>query len=154
VRDPDLAADVVQDALAKALARGEQLRDDEKLLPWFYRVLRNTIADVERRRVRDERHLAHAVSADQAEIPEPEHAELCACLGKLVDALPPEQKDLLQAIDLGNESTELAAQRLGITRNNLNVRRHRARKALEQQLHATCRLCAEHGCIDCDCSAP
>jgi len=33
------------------------------------------------------------------------------------------------------------------------VRLHRARKALRERLTASCRACAEHGCLDCSCGA-
>ena len=42
VGDPDLAADVVQESLLKALQAAEALRDQERLFAWFYRILDNT----------------------------------------------------------------------------------------------------------------
>ena len=35
VGDPDLAAEVVQESLLKALEAVPTLRDDDKVLPWF-----------------------------------------------------------------------------------------------------------------------
>ena len=43
------------------------------------------------------------------------------------------------------------AARHGISLDNVKVRRHRARKALRERLVDTCRLCADHGCLDCTC---
>lgn len=51
----------------------------------------------------------------------------------------------------GDESPAAVAADLGITRNNLKVRRHRARKQLRARLEDLCRLCAHHGCLDCTC---
>ena len=83
---------------------------------------------------------------------EPEDdAELCACFERLVPTLKPEYADLIQAVELGHEAPEQMAGRLGITSNNLKVRRHRARQALRRKLEETCRACAEHGCLDCTC---
>ncbi|HCN31333.1 MAG TPA: RNA polymerase subunit sigma-70, partial [Verrucomicrobiales bacterium] len=33
----------------------------------------------------------------------------------------------------------------------LNVRLLRARRKLREQVERTCRACATHGCLDCDC---
>ena len=62
-----------------------------------------------------------------------------------------EYADLIQAVELGGESPDVMAGRLGITSNNLKVRRHRARQALRRKLEETCRTCADHGCLDCTC---
>ena len=40
VGDPHLAADVVQDSLLKAVRSVDQLRDNESVTAWFYRILR------------------------------------------------------------------------------------------------------------------
>ena len=45
VRSGADADDLLQQALLKAAERLDKLRDGERLEAWFYRVLRNTIAD-------------------------------------------------------------------------------------------------------------
>ena len=50
VNDPDLAEDIVHDGLLRALRAAPALRDRERLLPWFYQVLRNAVVDEYRRR--------------------------------------------------------------------------------------------------------
>ena len=50
VADSELAEDIVQDALLRAVRSFDQLRDDERVVPWFYRILRNGIVDAYRRR--------------------------------------------------------------------------------------------------------
>ena len=149
VGDPDLAADVVQDALAKALAADGDLRDDERLEAWFYRILRTTIADaLERRATARRRTIGELVEpvTDEAEA-----AIVCACLNEAVDALKSEQAEVLRRVDLGGEDANAVAASLGITPTNLKVRRHRAREALRERLVAACRACGTHGCRDCDC---
>ncbi len=63
----------------------------------------------------------------------------------------PAYADLIRALDLDGVPAEAVAERLGISRNNLRVRHHRARAQLKVRLEATCRLCATHGCLDCTC---
>ena len=55
-------------------------------------------------------------------------------------------------IDLGEQKPESVAAELEMTANNLRVRHHRAREQLRKRLEETCRLCAKHGCLDCDCA--
>lgn len=52
VRDPDLAADLVQDTIVRAIERREQFRGDGQLLSWLRQVLHNLAMD----RVRRSRH--------------------------------------------------------------------------------------------------
>lgn len=150
INDPELAEDILQDALLRAVRAAPDLRDEERLIPWFYRVLQNAIVDAYRRRSAEQ---ARVVVADVPEVAaEPEDdSELCACFERLIPTLKTEYADLIRALELGQESPTEAAERLGITTNNLKVRRHRARQALRQKLDETCRTCADHGCLDCTC---
>ena len=69
-------------------------------------------------------------------------------------ALKPDYATLLRRLDLNGEASAPVAASLGITRNNLIVRLHRARRQLRERLEQTCRLCAKHGCLDCHCDQP
>lgn len=152
--DPDLAEDVVQEALLKTLRAAPDLPDDEALTAWLFRVARNAATDLHRRQQRETARLTrYAAEADAALAPEDE-AALCACYEDLLPTLKPEYAEVLTAVDLGGESPAAAAERLGITTNNLKVRRHRARQQLRQRLEESCRACATHGCLDCTCGAP
>jgi RNA polymerase sigma factor (sigma-70 family) len=154
VDDPELAEDVLQDSLLRAVRVAPELRDNERLLAWFYRVLHNAVVDAYRRRgVQIEK--MPALSLDEAgELAAPA-AEgdpvACACFRALLSSLKPEYADLIEKLDLGSETPDQAAARLRITSNNLKVRHHRARQALRQALERTCRTCAQHHCLDCAC---
>jgi RNA polymerase sigma factor (sigma-70 family) len=50
VSEPELAEDIVQEALLRAIQSADRLRDDTRLIPWFYQLLRNAIIDNYRRR--------------------------------------------------------------------------------------------------------
>jgi RNA polymerase sigma factor (sigma-70 family) len=152
VPDPDVAADVLQDSLLKALKNAAQIRDDENVIAWFYRILRHSLIDLYRRRaVRDRAVQDLQLELEHAPTPE-EKRSLCACLQALLPTLKPEYAELIRTVDLGEEPVEAAARRLGITPNNLNVRLHRARRQLHTRLLESCRVCARHGCLDCDCT--
>ena len=150
IKDPELAEDILQDSLLRAIRAAPELRDEERLIPWFYRVLQNAIVDTYRRRGVEQ---AHVIVVDVPEVAAEaeDDSELCACFERLIPTLKTEYADLIHAVELGNESPDQTATRLGITANNLKVRRHRARQALRRKLEETCRTCADHGCLDCTC---
>ena len=151
IADPELAEDVLQASLTKAAENIGSLKNEDALVPWFYAILRNEITNAYRRR------------AGSHEMPLPEgfdlqeederHRELCECFEALLPALKPEYAELLDSLDLQGQSSEAVTARLGITPNNLKVRHHRARQALRRRLEETCRVCAEHHCLDCTCKA-
>ena len=151
VADPELAEDLLQDSLLRAVQSAPNLRDEDHLVPWFRSILRNAITDAYRRRGVERRYVGDAEADDIPDQTEDE-AVLCACFEPLVPTLKAEYAELIQALDLAGEAPEATAARLGISPNNLKVRRHRARQALRKRLEETCRTCATHGCLDCTCT--
>lgn len=156
ISDPDLAEDILQEALLRALRAAPDVQTDDQLAAWFYRVLRNAIVDTYRRRGVQARHTTPL--HDDLELPdlsESDERSLCDCFRALLPALRPDYATVLSAVDLDGRRPAEVAGELGLTTNNLNVRRHRARQALRELLETTCRVCADHGCLDCTCeSAP
>jgi len=155
VGDPELAADLVQDSLLKALRTAPSLRDEDRVLPWFYRILNNTITDAYRRRRTARKHLDLFPEEGEPAAPEEEdEAAVCQCLYPLLETMHPDYALLIRTLDLDGADPRATAERLGITRDNLKVRRHRARRQLRQRLEQTCGVCATHGCLDCTCRTP
>jgi hypothetical protein len=69
------------------------------------------------------------------------------------ETIPPEQyRALLDEVDLQGKDPDAVSARLGVTRNNLTVRLHRAGKHLRKALTANCGACSVHGCVDCTCN--
>jgi RNA polymerase sigma-70 factor (ECF subfamily) len=152
VGDDSLAEDILQESLLKALRAAPELRDQDRLLPWFYRILRNGITDAYRRSEASQRSLERfSASEFEASVSPAEEAELCSCFRELLPTLKPEYAEVIEAMDLGETGSREMSERLGVTANNLKVRRHRARRQLRERLETTCGVCAEHGCLDCSC---
>lgn len=149
VADAQVADDVLQDAFARAAAGIGGLRDGDRLDAWFYRILRNRIADLGAARRAD-----GALDADLLPAPAEYRRQVCACLLPLIDRLPAAQAEALRLMDIGGVPAPEAAGRLGITIEHLRVRRHRARAALRRELLAACGACAGESCIDCACPPP
>lgn len=151
VGEPSAAEDILQSAYVKALEHGSQLRDEETVVAWFYRILRNAITDHYRRR--SARSKAHELFG--ADAPTSYEAELeqkvCACISDVIGDLKIEYREAIEHVDLAGESVESFALLQNTTANNASVRLHRARRAVAKQLVQVCGVCAEHKCLDCTC---
>jgi RNA polymerase sigma factor (sigma-70 family) len=150
------AEDLLQNGLVKALQRAGELRDNEKVVPWFYQLLRHAIIDHYRsagaaRRRHDA--LGTLVSALEEDVVTSQAFEtrICTCMDALVKTLPASQAQLLRRVDLDGASVQDAARELGLTPNNASVTLHRARRNLKTKLEQFCGDCAAGACLDCDC---
>ncbi len=149
------AEDVLQVAFVKLMERGDSLRDQEKLVPWFYQLLRNLIADHYRHRgatVRMEEALTAGMAQTAAQPDEELFRAVCSCVNDVIAVLKPQDARLIRSVELENEPVAQAAKEIGITPGNASVRLHRARRALREGLQTMCGVCAEHGCLDCTCT--
>lgn len=153
VPDPAIAEDILQAAYLRALEREGELGSRESIVGWFYRVLRNAVIDQYRRRASEDHALEHwAKEMEGQTAPPPEtKREVCACLSRVLDTLPPSYADLLRSVDLGEQPLQQFAARQNISPANAAVRAHRARAALRKHLIETCGDCAEQACADCTC---
>lgn len=156
VSDRALAEDLLQEAFVRGLDRIETLRDDESVVAWFYRSLRNAVIDSYRRKGAAARRL-ESLAREMEQVTEP-GAELaqsvCKCVARLADTLKPEYSAALKRIEVDGISVQAFAEESGVTAGNAAVRVFRARQALRKQVSVTCGTCAEHGCLDCHCGAP
>lgn len=147
------AEDLLQAALLKVVAREDSLRAEDKVVPWFYQILRNLLVDHYRHRtalgrVKDQ---VAAETDTTTEMDEELFRATCDCVNDVAATLKPEYGEMIRRVDLGDEPLYQVARILGITPNNASVRLHRARRALREGLRATCGACTEHGCLDCTC---
>jgi RNA polymerase sigma factor (sigma-70 family) len=129
-----------------------ELRDNESVIAWFYRILRRTIIDAYRRRDVRRRALDAFEAEPSDTMTTEDERTLCGCLRLLVPTLKPEYAEVIERVELQQQPVESVAAELGVSASNLRVRLHRARKQLQERLEQTCRICANHGCMDCDCA--
>ena len=155
VGNRDDAEEILQDAFVKSVQKANKIRDEESVVAWFYRLLRNAVVDYYRRGAADRRALQALAdeSPSESSVVDPALEQaVCACIDDLIPLLKPEYSDILRRVDLGGADVTSAAQEVGTTPGNARVRLHRARAALRNELERTCRTCATHGCLDCSCS--
>lgn len=148
-----LAEDLVQESLARAVERIAELRDGDAILAWFHRILRNAIIDHHRRQGASRRAMER-LAAEPVDASDEPHRRVCRCVSHLASTLKPEYADALQRIEVEGAMVKEIAADLGITPTNAAVRVFRARESLRKKVMATCRACAEAGCVDCTCGSP
>lgn len=153
VSSPEAAEDILQTAFVKGIEKGGGLRNEETVIAWFYRLLRNAVIDHYRHHGTSER-AQDALLREMETHQDPDvsfRGEICDCVSGLLETLKPEYRQALDTVDLQERSLADLAGEAHITENNAAVRIHRARQALRKQVTATCGICATHGCLDCTC---
>jgi RNA polymerase sigma-70 factor (ECF subfamily) len=149
----DAAEEILQQAYLRGMDRGGALRADESAIAWFYRLLRNVLADHWRHGDAERRALAaYAGEASRAAGDDGALLEaVCNCATALVATLKPELAAIIRAVDLEGVPLRDYAARADISANNAGVRLHRARRALGQQIRRTCAAGSIAALRDCDC---
>ena len=136
LRDPDEAADALQDALISALRGAGSFRGDSAVTTWLHRIVVNACLDrIRRRRVRRTVPLPDEGAAEPAE-PRDRLAERDAVLvvREALQWLGADQRAAITLVDLYGYSVVEAAQILGVADGTVKSRCARGRLALASRL--------------------
>jgi RNA polymerase sigma factor (sigma-70 family) len=150
-----IAEDILQEAFVRGMGR-VRADDEQSVIAWFYRTLRNAAIDYHRRSKAANKALDAfaAETDDKLEADADLHTAVCQCIGRLADTLKPDYANALKRIEVDGLSVKDYATEAGISPSNAGVRIFRAREALRGQISRSCGTCAEHGCLDCSCGSP
>ena len=151
VADRDDAEDVLQDVFYELVEAYRMMKPVEQVTAWLFRVARNRIIDLFRRKTREALRTEPAKFTDDGErlqledlLPSPDAGPdavyarnlLLEELGEALDELPDEQREAFVAHELmGYSFKELAAQ-TGVSVNALLSRKHYAVRYLRERLQA------------------
>lgn len=136
-RRSDVADDLVQTCVERALAARARFDPTSKIEPWLFRILRNAWLDIARRTK------TRGTEIDVTETPEaaihdgPRATEAVLMLRKTEEAmnrLPDDQREVLHLVCFQDLSYAEAAETLGIPRGTVMSRLARARIALAEKL--------------------
>lgn len=144
------AEEILQGAYLKGAAALDP-PEDEGVVAWFYRILRNAVIDHYRRRDAERRALDR--SAREAEEPSEEQLRdaACECILDVLASLKGEYATILRRVDVDEQSIADVAAEQAISSANARVRLHRARAALRSELISACGACGDGGFRDCAC---
>jgi RNA polymerase sigma-70 factor, ECF subfamily len=133
MRDPDDAADALQDALLSAFRNAAAYRGDAAVTTWLHRVVVNACLDRMRRRA-----ARPAAPLGDTDVPTPrdDHAALESRLDvwAALARLPETQRVAIVLVDLQDLSVTEAATLLGVAEGTVKSRCSRGRLALAQLL--------------------
>ncbi len=134
LRDPDAAADAVQEAFIRAYEGLASCREPDRFGAWFFRILQNQCRNALARR-------KETVDVAGVELPGrdrtdggAERTELAEALEVALAALTPEQREAFVLKHVEGRSYEEMAGMLGVGVDALKMRVHRARDALREKL--------------------
>ncbi|RME84780.1 MAG: sigma-70 family RNA polymerase sigma factor [Zetaproteobacteria bacterium] len=153
VRDPDQAADLVQETLLAAWQARAQFSGRSSVRTWLIGILKHKIVDHIRREIRT-RQRNDALERDPTsrwfddsgrwvEHPQPwrddparllENREFLRALRMCLERLPERQRRAFELREVAGDAPEEICQAMGITPTNLNVLIYRARLALRKCL--------------------
>jgi len=131
---PDMADDLVQEALLKAWAAQERFEPGTSMRAWTFVILRNAyLTDMRRNRFRGEydENVAERILTAPAGQEEPIHL---SDMHRALLTLPPERREALLLVGAGGFSYEEAANICGCAVGTIKSRVGRARAALNSML--------------------
>ena len=78
-------------------------------------------------------------------------ALICSCLDLLLPSLPPEQADVVRAIDVEGVPPQSVADSLGLRLDEVTTYLALGREGLKNRFGEMCMICPLHGLAGCDC---
>lgn len=131
----DVARDLVQETWIAALGSIDTFAGRSKLRTWLVSILRRKIVDMHRKNRPQvqfaEHHLPPELAAPRERLDDAAAMEVIAAE---LDNLPPREREAVRLADVQGLDRDEAAERMGITRNNLRVLLHRGRSRLRKKL--------------------
>ena len=133
--DPQLASDITQEAVSRALKKAGQLREEHAIGVWVYRILVNCWID----RYKADRHFEPLPEAelhgDHSPVDEIEEQDLVTRVRRALAELSFEQRQIIALIDLEGFSYSEVAEILQVPMGTIMSRLCRARRQLKQKLN-------------------
>ena len=148
VADPGEAEDILQDVFYELVEAYRMMKPVEEVTAWLFRVARNRIIDLFRRKSREGARAEAAASSEDATLgleemlPSPDagpdgayvRSVLLEELDEALDELPVEQRDVFVAHELMGRSFKELAEESGVSVNTLLSRKHYAVMHLRERL--------------------
>lgn len=154
VHDEQAAEDIVHDALVKALAKRDTLRDEDRILSWLFQIAMNSVRDhyrAKRPTVSLDEEFDVMDEADPSTL-----KELAACMEHMMNHLPEPYQSTIRRSELDGVPMRVIAEETGVSLSGIKSRVQRGRAQLRDMMMDCCRIEAgEHECRnpECNCSA-
>lgn len=138
--DSDKAADLLQELFLRARAHSDNFCEMENPRAWLYRAARNLLID-EYRTTKEFVELEDdALQSDESSAA---ISTLDICLPETLQALPEDERWLIEESDLNQRPQQVLADELGISLTAFKSRLLRARKHLKEAMTELCQIEAD-----------
>jgi RNA polymerase sigma-70 factor (ECF subfamily) len=137
VADPDDADDILQEVFIKIHTHIDTLQDDERLVPWLYRIARNTITDYYRAR-RQTVELPEAYPALSDEKDGDVLQDLAVGVHGFIASLPEKYRQAVLLSEIEGVKQQDVAEHLGLSLSGAKSRVQRGRNLMRQELLDCC----------------
>lgn len=153
VSNPDDVEDLQQEILLKTYQNLSTIADVSSVKAWLFQLANRTIIDFYRKRARQQRD--GELQADDLWFEEQEASleqEMAECIKPFVNALPAEQSQLLEAVELNGESQKQIAEKVGVSYSTLKSRVQKGRVELKKLFEECCTLQLDKygNLVDCE----
>lgn len=137
LRDPHLAADLLQEVFLRALRQGKDFCHLDNERAWLFQVARNALVD------------HHRLGKDTVEVPEDIPAKedrhdpivgLSVCVARVLSELTAEDRDIIEQCDLEGMKQKDYAARHGISLSAAKSRLLRAREKMRSHMSSACQV--------------
>ena len=130
----DIADDLVQDTVIKAIRNASSLRDMKKMNSWLFAIMANCWRDyLRKQKPTDDIDECIFTNDDTPELAH-ERQNITDIVQQAIASLPQGQRQVLSLVDLEGFSYTEVAEVIGIPMGTVMSRLNRARKALSEQL--------------------
>ena len=127
-------SDLVQDIFLKLHEKGDDLRDQDLIMPWLYRVARNRVIDYYRKNGRVEPVMPETVGNEDDEV----FQEVSSWVRLFIGSLSEEDQEILELVEFQGLTQKEAAQKLGLKPDAAKARHQRSKKRLKAALEKCC----------------
>jgi len=137
VGESSLAEDILQDVFVKIHSNIDNLKEEQKIKGWLFRIARNCIIDYYRKRKIDSKELKDSYGYEMFEEKNAEQ-EIASGLLNMIKELPPIYSEALLLTEFeGIKQTELA-KKIGLSTSAAKNRVQRARQMIKDELMKCC----------------
>jgi RNA polymerase sigma-70 factor (ECF subfamily) len=137
VKDISVAEDILQDVFVKIHSNIDNLKDEQKIKGWLFRIAKNCIIDYYRKKIIDSKELKDSYDYEMSEVNDAEQ-EIASGLLDMIKELPPIYSEALLLTEFeGIKQTELA-KKIGLSASAAKNRVQRARQMIKDDLMKCC----------------
>lgn len=138
IHDEDTAQDVNQIILIKIFLNFKNLKNQDRIKPWIYKIARNTIYD----HFRKDKTLFSQLdeNATISNTPETAENELLNCINPFLNQLKPSYRQALEFTDLGGKTQKELAKYLNVSYSGVKSKVQRARHQLKRLFIECCNI--------------